>query len=243
MSTSSIDVALSVVVGSNGAHDSVERFLEAVAPQIAADVEVIVCEAVASADGVRLRYPAVRFLEREEALVPELWRDGIDEARGDVVLLTISPMLPAPDWVATALRLSPRPTPWAVPSIRRRACAFETGRSTSAGTHVTCCRLRRTTASTFPATMPRTGWRLSSPSASRIATDSGSRLFIESSMRRAAASVTIRGSSSDRVDPQGSPRSLDNASTMADSTGISEGRTSGRHATLREYWSRRSSRS
>ncbi len=39
-------------------------------------------------------------------LVPELWRDGIDEARGAVVLLTISPMLPAPDWIATARRLS-----------------------------------------------------------------------------------------------------------------------------------------
>ena len=106
MSTSSTDVALSVVVGSNGAPGSVDRFLEAVAPQIGADVEVIVCESVASADGVRLRFPAVRFLEREGALVPALWRDGIDEARGDVVLLTISPMLPAPDWVATALRLS-----------------------------------------------------------------------------------------------------------------------------------------
>jgi hypothetical protein len=107
MSTSSIDVALSVVVGSNGAPDSVERFLEAVTPQIAADVEVIVCESVASADRVRRCFPAVRFLERAGALVPELWRDGIHEARGEVVLLTISPMLPAPDWIATALRLSP----------------------------------------------------------------------------------------------------------------------------------------
>ena len=106
MSTSSTDVALSVVVGSNGAPGSVERFLEAVAPQIDDDVEVLVCEPAASADGVRLRFPAVRFLERAGALVPELWRDGIDEARGDVVLLTISPMLPAPDWVATARRLS-----------------------------------------------------------------------------------------------------------------------------------------
>ena len=44
MSTSSTDVALSVVVGSNGAPGSVDRFLEALAPQIDADVEVIVCE-------------------------------------------------------------------------------------------------------------------------------------------------------------------------------------------------------
>jgi len=38
--------------------------------------------------------------DRPGALVPELWRDGIDVARGAIVALTISPMQPAPDWVA-----------------------------------------------------------------------------------------------------------------------------------------------
>ena len=38
--------------------------------------------------------------ERTGALVPELWRDGIDAARGAIVALTISPMRPASDWVA-----------------------------------------------------------------------------------------------------------------------------------------------
>ncbi|HZR95376.1 MAG TPA: hypothetical protein VFA56_06755, partial [Gaiellaceae bacterium] len=33
-------------------------------------------------------------------LVPELWRDGIDASTGDIVALTISPMVPAPDWLA-----------------------------------------------------------------------------------------------------------------------------------------------
>jgi hypothetical protein len=106
MSTSSTDVALTVVVASNGAPGSVERFLDDVGPQCGSDDEVIACEPVASADEVRRRFPDVRFLERRGALVPELWRDGIDEARGEVVLLTISPMLPAPDWIATARRLS-----------------------------------------------------------------------------------------------------------------------------------------
>lgn len=38
--------------------------------------------------------------DRPGALVPELWRDGIDAAAGRMVALTISPMRPAPDWVA-----------------------------------------------------------------------------------------------------------------------------------------------
>jgi hypothetical protein len=44
----------------------------------------------------------VDFRERSGALVPELWRDGIDAARGRVVALTISPMVPGHDWVRTA---------------------------------------------------------------------------------------------------------------------------------------------
>ena len=38
--------------------------------------------------------------------MPELWRDGIDAATGDVVWLTISVMRPAADWLATARRLA-----------------------------------------------------------------------------------------------------------------------------------------
>jgi len=105
MSSSSTDLALSIVVGSNGAQGSVETCLAALEPQLDGDVEVIVCESEASPDEVRRRFPSARFLERKGALVPELWRDGIEEARGELVALTISSMLPAPDWVATARRL------------------------------------------------------------------------------------------------------------------------------------------
>ena len=94
MSTSSTDVTLSVVVGSNGAPGSIEAFLDTLDPQLDDEVEVLVCEPAGSADDVRARYPAVRFLERPGALVPELWRDGIDAARGQLVALTISPMRP-----------------------------------------------------------------------------------------------------------------------------------------------------
>jgi len=73
------DPAVSIVVASNGAPGSVEACLAALHGQVD-EAEVIV-------------------RERPGALVPELWRDGIDAAVGGVVALTISPMRPAPDWV------------------------------------------------------------------------------------------------------------------------------------------------
>lgn len=108
MSNSSADSAgveptLSIVVGSNGAAGSVERFLAALEPQAerGSHVEVIVCEPEASPTAVRERFAFARFHERRGALVPELWRDGIDLTTGELVALTISPMEPASNWVET----------------------------------------------------------------------------------------------------------------------------------------------
>jgi hypothetical protein len=91
---------LTIVVGSNGAPGSVERCLDALAPQVDG-VEVIVCEPAARPEEAKTRYPFARFLERPGALVPALWRDGIHAAQGSAVALTISPMVPASDWVST----------------------------------------------------------------------------------------------------------------------------------------------
>lgn len=41
-----------------------------------------------------------------QLLVPEQWRDGIDDADGEIVCLTISVMRPAPGWLGTAWRLT-----------------------------------------------------------------------------------------------------------------------------------------
>jgi len=92
---------ISVVIGSNGAPGSVAGCLEALELQVDG-AEVIVCEPVASSEAVRTRFPWARFETRPGALVPELWRDGIEQSRGRIVALTISPMRPAPDWLATA---------------------------------------------------------------------------------------------------------------------------------------------
>jgi hypothetical protein len=101
MSSSSAEKpALSIVVGSNGAPASVEACLAALEPQVDG-AEVLVCEPEASPAAVRERFPFARFLERRGAVVPALWRDGIDASSGRIVALTISPMEPAPDWVET----------------------------------------------------------------------------------------------------------------------------------------------
>jgi hypothetical protein len=93
--------ALSIVVASNGAPGSVAGCLDALAGQLdgTAATEVIVCEPEASPATVRGRFPFARFLEQPGAIVPVLWREGIESASGLAVALTISPMRPAADWV------------------------------------------------------------------------------------------------------------------------------------------------
>ena len=100
-SSSSAEATVSVVIGGMASPESLRACLDALEPQVGAGVEVIVSERDASPQDVRERYPWARFLERPHALVPELWRDGIEAATGDIVALTISPMEPAPDWIAS----------------------------------------------------------------------------------------------------------------------------------------------
>lgn len=79
--------------------ESLNACLEALETQ-QEGTEVLVAAATPTPDELKRRFAWARFIERPGQIVPELWRDGIDEARGDVVALTISPMVPAPDWVA-----------------------------------------------------------------------------------------------------------------------------------------------
>lgn len=97
-SSSSAEPAISVVIGSN-APQAVPACLDALAPQ-RDGVEVLVYEGRPSPAEVRARYPWARFVDRPGALVPELWRDGIDESRSGIVALTIAQMVAAPDWLA-----------------------------------------------------------------------------------------------------------------------------------------------
>jgi hypothetical protein len=87
-----------VVIGSGGHGDAVEHCLAALDPQ-RDGAEVIVCEAEASPDPLRARFPWARFIECPGELVPELWSGGIERSEGDLVALTIAPMIPAADWL------------------------------------------------------------------------------------------------------------------------------------------------
>jgi hypothetical protein len=91
---------VTVVVASNGTAGAVARCLASLDAQ-REGVEVIVCQPAAPEQALVERFPGVRWHHRADALVPELWRDGIRLARGELVALTISPMLVAGDWIAT----------------------------------------------------------------------------------------------------------------------------------------------
>lgn len=97
----SAEPAISVVVGCVGPADGAVACLEALRPQLG-DAELLVCAPGPASAALRERFPEAAFHDQPGALVPELWRNGIDLARGPVVALTISPMVPAADWVAAA---------------------------------------------------------------------------------------------------------------------------------------------
>jgi hypothetical protein len=94
----SAETTLSVVIGSTAPPDRLDACLAALAPQVEG-VQVLVHETTASPPALRERYPWARFTTTPGALVPHLWRDGIDQAAGDTVALTIGPMRPASDWI------------------------------------------------------------------------------------------------------------------------------------------------
>ena len=102
-SSSSAEPSVSVVIGSMASPDSLRSCLDALEHQ-REDVEVIVVDAEETPDEVRQAYEWARFVDRPGELVPALWRDGLDEARGEIVALTISPMVPADDWIESIRR-------------------------------------------------------------------------------------------------------------------------------------------
>jgi hypothetical protein len=100
ISNSSAEPTVTVVIGSTAPAERLEACLGALESQREA-VEVRVHEGVASPRSLRERYPWVTFVHADSHLVPLHWRDGIDAASGEIVALTISQMIPSPDWIAS----------------------------------------------------------------------------------------------------------------------------------------------
>lgn len=97
------DPEVSVVIGASGSESSLVRCLEAL-DRHRRGAQVIVVEAQPSAAALRSRFPWAEFHERPGSLVPELWRDGIEKARGRIVAITIAPMIATPDWIDSIVR-------------------------------------------------------------------------------------------------------------------------------------------
>ncbi len=93
---------LTVVVGCVGPACGAVACLEALRSQ-AFDGQLFVYSPTSVPAELKESFPEVRFYERPGALVPEMWRDGIEQAAGAVVALTSSPMIPTPGWAAFAL--------------------------------------------------------------------------------------------------------------------------------------------
>jgi hypothetical protein len=102
-SSSPSDPNVTVVIASNAPPERLAACLEALEPQ-RDGVDVRVHESAPSPRALRERFPWASFTTTPGALVPHHWRDGIDEARGEIVALTISQMIPASDWIATIRR-------------------------------------------------------------------------------------------------------------------------------------------
>jgi hypothetical protein len=106
-SSSADDPTVTVVIGSNAPQERLAACLTALEPQ-REGVEICVHEGAASTQELRARFPWASFVTSPGALVPFHWRDGIDAARGQIIALTISQMIPAPDWIARIRALHER---------------------------------------------------------------------------------------------------------------------------------------
>ena len=104
---------LSVALAVHGNATHLSAWLDALAPQVAAHaececpLEVVVCHSDALAAGLRERCDDSPWLRSvacaADALVPELWRDGIEAAVAERVALAVVDCLPEAGWLAALL--------------------------------------------------------------------------------------------------------------------------------------------
>ncbi|MCI0398182.1 MAG: glycosyltransferase [Chloroflexi bacterium] len=102
---------LSVIVAGQNAWATAGDCLAALLPQAAAaNAEMIFVDGSndGTADLVATSYPQVKLLRCDaQALVPHLWKAGLDQASGQVVVFTIAQCIPAPNWLAAILAAGP----------------------------------------------------------------------------------------------------------------------------------------
>ena len=86
---------LSIVVAAMTSEISSEHCLRAVEAQVSPDVEVIVVPDVELVD-----HPDAAKRSRTSRLAPQLWTHGLQRAKGTIVALTTTTVVPQPGWAA-----------------------------------------------------------------------------------------------------------------------------------------------
>jgi glycosyltransferase involved in cell wall biosynthesis len=94
--------AVSVIVVSYQAAATLERCLESLDAQLDASAEVIVADGSPEDPRLHFRqqFPHVRFLRCRGLTIPELRREALRLARGEIVALTEARLVPAKNWLA-----------------------------------------------------------------------------------------------------------------------------------------------
>ncbi len=98
---------LSVIIGVQRAQANLPAILAALERGPAGEIETLLCHA--KDDPVAEEFaetPCVRLIEgRCDAPIPELWRDGILAAKGDIVAILTAHCVPNNEWLQAVLRL------------------------------------------------------------------------------------------------------------------------------------------
>jgi glycosyltransferase involved in cell wall biosynthesis len=94
------EASVSVVVTAYNSVDSLERCLNSLSRQPAVEVIVSDCSDVDPTPRLRARFPEMKFLRFDERRsIPELRREAVRIAKGDILAVTEGWMIPAADWV------------------------------------------------------------------------------------------------------------------------------------------------
>jgi hypothetical protein len=98
---------ISIVIGVQGAHANIGEILAALKAPVEDEVEVLLCAPRNDPiDPCHLNISSVRLVEGgDDALIPELWRDGIVAARGDKIATLTAHCIPNKDWMKVVASL------------------------------------------------------------------------------------------------------------------------------------------